>query len=574
MLTGSERPPGGAVAQGRQVDSDAPAATIAAARHGGSSKGNSKGKVQDTFGLWQGGGDLVTGEHWQASVASSGEGEATAVRNRTGARGVASEPPATTNAESSVPSRSDAQAEISVQPPASQYRRINEDGDSLPGSQDSALAEQARSHWTIGDSSMPTPALTEPEALDRASAVRQEHEEMRRSVISDARAGRLTCPFCDSFSGSTASGLMRHLSCMHAGHQLGDDGVIHLTALRRGVCESPGCGFSRRFGDRHCSRCSQTVGIRALTPDVVIAAPPRRRFEEEMDQSAPPDPADVPVDVPGLPHQFHERVRRLGRHTIVHTPFSVRAKTCEVIAGCLEEALDGGAEANVLMEALPALIYAPAPKGASNATELKLRLGMWGQRDFEQLFARVESQHFERHQQFRKKSSPQVEVARRHRKAKQHAANSALGKAVQALGEGPAVMPACTQRRWAERLLPRSARPVSALSPAPAVVPLSEPFETQAVFGTDASEHPLKGVRVSAETAPGPSGLRPEHIQEALMAKSRPVTGKLLRAIGRLEKLGLSGSLPDRMRWMLRSRLVFLKKRTARSLGQYALEKS
>ena len=68
-------------------------------------------------------------------------------------------------------------------------------------------------------------------------------------------------------------------------------------------------------------------------------------------------------------------------------------------------------------------------------------------------------------------------------------------------------------------------------------------------------------MRFVALSAPGPSGGRPEHIQEALQAKSRTVTGKLLQSLGRFESKALAGALPSSMRWIARSRLVYLKKK-------------
>ena len=83
------------------------------------------------------------------------------------------------------------------------------------------------------------------------------------------------------------------------------------------------------------------------------------------------------------------------------------------------------------------------------------------------------------------------------------------------------------------------------------------------VFGTNGSEHLLKGIRFAPLTGPGPSGLRLEHVQEALLARSRPITARLLRALARLEKGAAQGLLPDAtMQWIMRSRLVFLKKKS------------
>eukprot|EP00973_Karenia_brevis_P053219 7397379-Karenia_brevis.AAC.1 len=44
--------------------------------------------------------------------------------------------------------------------------------------------------------------------------------------------------------------------------------------------------------------------------------------------------------------------------------------------------------------------------------------------------------------------------------------------------------------------------------------------------------------------------------------RQRPVSNDLLRAIGKLRSLGTQGSLPHCARWILNSRLTFLKKKS------------
>ena len=76
-----------------------------------------------------------------------------------------------------------------------------------------------------------------------------------------------------------------------------------------------------------------------------------------------PDPSHVTTEEhvdPVVEHgvelceDFFKRVRQLSSSsTMVHTPFSVRTGTCQALAECLANALDGGCAANILAEAFP-----------------------------------------------------------------------------------------------------------------------------------------------------------------------------------------------------------------------------
>ena len=68
------------------------------------------------------------------------------------------------------------------------------------------------------------------------------------------------------------------------------------------------------------------------------------------------------------------------------------------------------------------------------------------------------------------------------------------------------------------------------------------------------------GVRFPSLSVAWASGSRPEHLCEALMAKRRSVTNRLLRAVADLSQAGGAGKLPTSARWLLDSRLVFLRK--------------
>ena len=72
----------------------------------------------------------------------------------------------------------------------------------------------------------------------------------------------------------------------------------------------------------------------------------------------------------------------------------------------------------------------------------------------------------------------------------------------------------------------------------------------------------LCGVRFRAMSALGPSGARPEHLRELVAVRDRRVAAQLLGAIGRLHEVAAKGELCAAARWLLDSRLVFLRKKS------------
>ena len=73
----------------------------------------------------------------------------------------------------------------------------------------------------------------------------------------------------------------------------------------------------------------------------------------------------------------------------------------------------------------------------------------------------------------------------------------------------------------------------------------------------------MNGIRFSALSAPGPSGARPEHFKEALSNPKRQVQSALSKSIDDVVNTAIRGDLPDVARWILDSRLVYLKKKAS-----------
>ena len=104
--------------------------------------------------------------------------------------------------------------------------------------------------------------------------------------------------------------------------------------------------------------------------------------------------------------------------------------------------------------------------------------------------------------------------------------------------------------------MPASESPEEALSAAADVVP--ERIESAS---RDNVRHVLKGIRFGALSAAGPSGCRPEHLNGARSAQPRAAASRLSRAITEFYEVASVGGLADHCRWLLGSKLVFLRKK-------------
>ena len=145
-------------------------------------------------------------------------------------------------------------------------------------------------------------------------------------------------------------------------------------------------------------------------------------------------------------------------------------------------------------------------------------------------------------------------------RAKNLAAEGAYRKAVQGLTSETAQLTKEEQEAWARKLLPSTGRAASnqvldsggEASDGGSVAPP----------GGGAAGKVLEGVRFAALSGPGPSGMRPEHLKDALSARSRGVASRLRSTVAEFFSVAVAGQLNHCVRWVLDSRLVFLKKKT------------
>ena len=143
----------------------------------------------------------------------------------------------------------------------------------------------------------------------------------------------------------------------------------------------------------------------------------------------------------------------------------------------------------------------------------------------------------------------------RARRARQLVSEGAYSKAVTSLTSDLAELTEVDQERWAHKLLPRSTYPDAVISSSPNNG--ADDSETSVLEG-----RALAGVRFRALSAPGPSGFRPEHLRELIAIRDRRCTGALFVSIASFIGVAIAGKLCKEARWILDSRLIYLRKKT------------
>ena len=387
------------------------------------------------------------------------------------------------------------------------------------------------------------------------------------------------CPFCTGFGGTTARGLFMHIGARHRGQRLGSAGCVALRGYGRGVCAAPGCGHIRPLSQRACPQCS-------------AAAPPRAPREEDRVRGAaralaaalPPLHADSQEDRAA----WLERVRGLPPGTLLHVPVAFRARLAMVAASTLEGVVNGDAEACALEQARSKLLLGVPPRGSNTRVELARRLALWEEGAFEELLLRAEEQARARAGPRDGLPEPAAASASKARRARHLVREGAYSKAVASLTSDVASLSPGEQRLWGQQLLPCSTDPQAALAvpqvvaaaaadalpagaadaaagaaapAAPAAPVPGAPLEAPAPAEQPGGHAPLAGVRFRACSAPGPSGARPEHLRELVACRDRRASARLQRAVGLLCDQAAAGALCEGARWLLESRLVFLRKK-------------
>ncbi len=397
--------------------------------------------------------------------------------------------------------------------------------------------------------------------------------------------GIIHCPMCESGESaqfSTASGLMRHLTVRHQGMSLTPVAVDVLRDLERAVCSHHACGALNRIGVRRCNRCDRAVVLRTLQAGDVIpgprgtsqpAAAPADDSVMQADDEAAPDEnphqagqaARSGIEDVVLPDDWDQRVRMLPPSSLVHVQISFRRRHAEAWIQTLEgmaAKLPGWCR---LEEARTRLLLAEFPRGTYGPRELGERFALWESGSYEALLCRAEAQQLLRrhvrrnHRAKRPGADRQAQLAR----AMRMVGEGAYRKAIGAVTSNVADITVQQEMSFAQELLPSSTRP-DALSSTAGGARAGSNADVQAranANGSRDNDHPLKGVKYGALTAPAPTGTRPEHAKEAFGIRQKPIARRLARAMLEVQALTRKGDLPPEAKWLKRTRLVYLEKR-------------
>ena len=251
---------------------------------------------------------------------------------------------------------------------------------------------------------------------------------------------------------------------------------------------------------------------------------------------------------------------------MLHVPISLRLRGLRAARQCYNRMADGDPKWSILAEAGESLITASLPRGVLAPTEVSERLGMWQFGQISALLVRIEQQAIVFNNQRNrgcKRTSKDQEKATQNSDTGHTirvAAEGAYRKAVVGLTSDLMRFGADEDRAWADELIPCSQRGFATFTPAPDSAMADQ---DRTPFAEDRSQYasPLKGVRFSKMTGPGPTARCPEHFQDFLKCQRRREVNLFLLSLGRLHAAMASGTLPDEGRWLTRTRLCWQKKK-------------
>ena len=214
-----------------------------------------------------------------------------------------------------------------------------------------------------------------------------------------------------------------------------------------------------------------------------------------------------------MPADWDRRIGALSSSSIVHIPSSLRERFALAMAQGLEDLLAGGS----LERGRTKLLLAVPPHGFHLRTELETRLRMWHSGDLSALLVRLEEQA----RCITESRLPRASHAGG--RARKLARAGAYGKAVASLTSSVAALTRDEEVDWAQELLPSSTSAAACATPPSAGAP-EHPADFSKAGYAELRKTALRGVRFGALAGAGPSGMRPEHWNHALLVFCRSVS--------------------------------------------------
>ena len=357
------------------------------------------------------------------------------------------------------------------------------------------------------------------------------------------------------------------------------------------------CGCHGRVVERRPVREGDVVVCGTMAPRATIATMAERRQTRAAQAEAPFD-VGLPevgrwmslLDAGLLRGVAEELDKWGGSETMVHLPLRARPELAEVVAVLLNGMVDGLEAAALMLKCLPKLLLhrdAVRKHGASSVIRRRLTMLMKGQ--VQELLTSVKLE---------RAGTKRVGTKRRREgeidglgKVRELAREGALSKAIKRLDKVEVAQYEKEEAlRWAAELIPTTPtgaerlgvreltdaerRQLRGVGTCADGIAAAEDDETRVTVepvvetegeGKKKKEPPklgayAEGVRFAALSAPGPSGLRPEHLRELGMCRRARSRQAFERAMGRFVAAGVRGELPAVAWWITDSAVTFVRK--------------
>ena len=456
--------------------------------------------------------------------------------------------------------------------PPVQRRRLDEEGDAVPGSQDAALADRAQAALS----------LTDPP------------ERARRRISAGRPWEILRCTMCDgpdAFQALDSRGLMQHLARAHLGQVLRPEAIAQLRALDKAACRI--CGGIRARLTPHCSHCGCATATRPLQAGDSV--PDRRRGSAATGPTdgvaastgggvraaapGPPDDQQEPVTAAPRAVTISDGSKRsaegLQRTTLLKVPACVAARIATAWAETLEGCLAGDWNWEFLARFRSRLLLGTVPQDVDRNRELKRRLLLWEQGRFDELVLHVAGQQADPSRRLQRTAMAGAwtdsSEERLGKIARQRTAAGAISKAVKGLVGGIALGTPTERAQWTSDLIPRSCvvdgpctRGVEA-EEAKACAWGSGNFrqarnEMRAAGRSSDGPPNIPWVRLAPLSAAGPTGDRQEHLDDVMSSAGASQKRRLTRCLDEVTVRWATNTLPLTFRWTLNTLAIFLRK--------------
>ncbi len=535
------------------------------------------------------GSDLVTGHGWNRTVAAASE-------------------------RCDVPIASGSNPQRAAEPAAAASSSNPADGgpgehaDDRARSAAAVAQEQRTSHFNIADDAEGATGLTQSVEhvglgddsvmrvdADSASRPAGARRVRRRRGDPDQAWEILRCRMCTgdgAFQAQDSRGLMQHLVRAHLGQQLTAEAIAQLRHLDKAACRI--CSSIRARTTPHCSHCGCATATRPLQLGDSI---PDRRRPATAESGAQDSPGsrrsvDDTAEAAGTQLSEHEQeegssvrearmsedmmreLSHLQRVPLDSALVCVASRMATAWTESLNGSMDGDEIWSCLARYRSRLLLGPVPDGKDRNEELKRRLRLWEQGNFDELAHMMLGQQAEARRRARgahEAGDPDAEEERLGRRARLTTAKGAVSKAVKSLVGGVADASPEERSAWTAEYIPRcgddrgpfASAQEADMARAGAWGAGDRREARREMRKARRSPEGLPGIpwaRLPPYAAPGPTGDRQEQLDDILRSCGASHRRKLRRALDELTVRWAINDLPPTCRWLLNTQGSFLQK--------------